>query len=239
MRSVVVVVLMVLGLAFGWTSPTLAEKRVALIIGNNDYSTLPDLENARKDATDMAAKLRRLGFEVILKTNAGRREMGRALAEFEGKLSSSQTGLVFYAGHGIQANGRNYLIPSDARIEVEEDLRYAGKELPMALKQGVVDGQENPLSVIYHYRLYVVQPHLALTRHVYNSMMAVASKKTWAKLASDQRKILREEARKAGQWFRDVQRKEEIKAARQAGSRRNEGHHARPRGVQSVHEVCV
>jgi formylglycine-generating enzyme required for sulfatase activity len=126
MRGIVLALLMVLGLSFAWTSPTLAEKRVALVIGNDNYSALPDLNNARKDATDMAAKLKGLGFEVILKINARRRDMGRALAEFEGKLSSSQTGLVFYAGHGIQADGRNYLIPSDARIEVEEDLRYEG-----------------------------------------------------------------------------------------------------------------
>lgn len=79
------------------------------------------------------------------------------------------------------------------------------KELPMALKQGVVDGQENPLSVIYHYKLYEVQPHLALTEHVYNSMMCVASKKTWSKLSADQQTILMEEAQKAGQWFRDNQ----------------------------------
>ena len=79
------------------------------------------------------------------------------------------------------------------------------KELPMALKQGVVDGQENPLSVIYHYKLYEVQPHLALTNHVYNSMMAVASKKTWSKLSAEQQVILKEEAQKAGQWFREKQ----------------------------------
>jgi len=75
----------------------------------------------------------------------------------------------------------------------------------MALKEGVVDGQENPLAVIYHYKLYEVQPYLALTNHVYNSMMCVASKRTWSKLTADQQTILREEAQKAGQWFRDNQ----------------------------------
>ena len=106
----------------------LAEKRVALVIGNDVYSTLPDLNNARKDATDMARKLGALGFEVILKVNAGRREMTRAKRAFEGRLSSSQVGLVFYAGHGIQADGSNYLIPSDARIEFEDDLEAEGIE---------------------------------------------------------------------------------------------------------------
>ena len=106
----------------------LAEKRVALVIGNNDYTTLPDLNNAEQDATDMAAKLRQLGFEVILKINASEREMTRAKRAFEGKLSSSQVGLVFYAGHGIQADGKNYLIPSDAQIEFEDDLEAEGIE---------------------------------------------------------------------------------------------------------------
>ena len=87
--------------------------------------------------------------------------------------------------------------------------KIAFSELPMALKQGVVDGQENPLSVIYHYKLYEVQPHLALTYHSYNSMVAVAGKKAMAKLTPEQQQILAEEAKKAGQWFRDEQQKEE------------------------------
>ena len=99
-------------------------KRVALVVGNDRYATLPALNNAGKDARDIAASLESLGFDVILKTNAGLRDMGRALAEFEGKLGGAEAGLVFYAGHGIQAEGRNYLIPSDARIEIEEDLRF-------------------------------------------------------------------------------------------------------------------
>ena len=104
--------------------PAQAAKRVALVIGNNAYATLPNLNNAKKDAEGMAAKLRGLGFDVILKTNAGRREMGRTLADFENRISNADVALVFYAGHGIQANGTNHLIPSDARIEIEEDLRY-------------------------------------------------------------------------------------------------------------------
>jgi tripartite ATP-independent transporter DctP family solute receptor len=104
-------------------------------------------------------------------------------------------------------------IRTPGEIQLQKTMEAAGalvqainfKELPMALKQGVVDGQENPLAVIYHYKLYEVQPHLALTYHVYNSMMAVASKRTWSKLTADQQKILKEEAQKAGQWFRETQ----------------------------------
>jgi formylglycine-generating enzyme required for sulfatase activity len=103
-----------------------AAKRVALVIGNDTYETLPSLNNARADAKGMAEKLRGLGFDVILKLNASRRSFGRALAEFEGKAANAEVGLVFYAGHGIQAGGKNYLIPANAQIEVEEDLRYEG-----------------------------------------------------------------------------------------------------------------
>jgi len=83
------------------------------------------------------------------------------------------------------------------------------KELPLSLKQGVVDGQENPLSVIYHFKLYEVQPYLAITRHVYNSMVHVMSRKAWQQLTPEQQAIIREESKKAGQWFRDVMVKEE------------------------------
>jgi TRAP-type C4-dicarboxylate transport system substrate-binding protein len=82
-------------------------------------------------------------------------------------------------------------------------------ELYNALKQGVVDGQENPLAVIYHFKIYEVQKNLALTRHVYNSMVHVMSKKTWGKLTPDQQKIIKEESKKAGQWFRNAMVKEE------------------------------
>ena len=124
MRYRMTVSLLALALTLMLATQALAEKRVALVIGNDDYTTLPDLNNAKKDATDMARTLKGLGFDVILKTNAGRREMGRALVDFEGRLSGADAGLVFYAGHGIQADGTNWLIPSDARIEVEGDLPY-------------------------------------------------------------------------------------------------------------------
>jgi len=87
--------------------------------------------------------------------------------------------------------------------------KIAFPELYNALKQGVVDGQENPLAVIFHFKIYEVQKNLALTRHVYNSMVHVMSKKTWDKLSPAQQKIVQEESKKAGQWFRDAMVKEE------------------------------
>jgi len=109
-------------LSFGISSAE-AAKRVALVIGNNSYKTLPDLDNARKDADGIASKLRSLGWDVVLKKDLSRRQAYRQIATFESKLRDAEVGLVYYAGHGIQKDGKNYLIPSDAEIEVEEDLR--------------------------------------------------------------------------------------------------------------------
>ncbi len=79
-------------------------------------------------------------------------------------------------------------------------------ELPMALKQGVVDGQENPVSVIYAFKIYETQKYLAMTGHTYNSMVHVMSKKTWDKLTPEQQQIVREESKKAGDFMRQTLR---------------------------------
>lgn len=93
--------------------------------------------------------------------------------------------------------------------------KIAFPELPQALKQGVVDGQENPLSVIYHFNLYEVQNHLALTRHVYNSMVHVMSKKVWDELTPEQQAIIREESEAAGNFMRTELQKEEARLVEQ------------------------
>ena len=75
-------------------------------------------------------------------------------------------------------------------------------ELQMALKQGVVDGQENPIAVIYSNHIYETQKYLAMTGHNYNTMVHVISKKVWDKLTPEQQKIIQEESTKAGNWMR-------------------------------------
>ena len=133
--------LLILTLAILQPSSALA-KRVAIVIGNDTYQTLPQLNNAARDARDMASMLSRLGFEVIVRTDAGSQEIGRALAEFEAKASGAEAALVFYAGHGIQADGVNWLIPSDANVEVEADLRFEGiraSELLETMKRAGAD----------------------------------------------------------------------------------------------------
>jgi tripartite ATP-independent transporter DctP family solute receptor len=93
-------------------------------------------------------------------------------------------------------------------------------ELQMALKQGVVDGQENPVAVIYANQLYESQKHLAMTGHNYNTMVHVISKKVWDKLTPEQQKIVKEESVKAGNWMRKSVRDAEadqIEKLKQAG----------------------
>ena len=87
--------------------------------------------------------------------------------------------------------------------------KIAFPELYMAMKQGVVDGQENPISVIYSNKLYEAQKYLSLTQHSYNSMVHVIGKKSWDKLTPDQQKILKEESEKARDFFRKTNQAEE------------------------------
>jgi tripartite ATP-independent transporter DctP family solute receptor len=84
-------------------------------------------------------------------------------------------------------------------------------ELAMALKQGVVDGQENPIAVIHSNKIYETQKYLAMTGHNYNTMVHVISKKVWDKLTPAQRKIVKEESKKAGDWMRKTCRDAEAK----------------------------
>lgn len=98
--------------------------------------------------------------------------------------------------------------------------QIAFPELPNALNQGVVQGQENPVGVIYHYNLNDFQDHMALTRHVYNSMIHVVNKDTWDKLTPNQQRILREESAAAGALMRaavQAQEAEEIAGLKERG----------------------
>jgi uncharacterized caspase-like protein len=105
-----------------------AAERVALLIGNNNYSTTP-LRNAVNDAKDLGDALRDLGFHVIVKENASRREMIEAIREFDKALEGATAALFFYAGHAMQFKDRNYLIPIDAAMGSEEDVTFFSVEV--------------------------------------------------------------------------------------------------------------
>lgn len=90
-----------------------AAKRLALVIGNDRYENITRLQKAVNDAQAIGTELSRLGFEVVTATNTTRREMNGVLAEFTSKIAKGDTAMVFYAGHGVQIEGKNYLLPVD------------------------------------------------------------------------------------------------------------------------------
>ena len=119
--------------------------RLALVIGNGAYQTAP-LKNPLNDVEDMAATLRNLGFKVILKKNADRRTMEDTIRYFGKQLRSGGVGLFYFAGHGVQVGGRNYLMPIDARIESESDVRYEAVDAGRVL--GKMEDAENQLNIV-------------------------------------------------------------------------------------------
>ena len=122
----------VLSLCFSFAQ---GEKRLALIIGNSQYSS-GELKNAVNDANKVSAKLKTLGFDVILKNNATNQMMGEAINDFTNKASSYDVALFYYAGHGIQSEGSNYLIPvNDNMIEKESDIEYNSQNVNRILRR--------------------------------------------------------------------------------------------------------
>jgi len=111
-----------------------AEQKIALVIGNSAYPSAA-LKNPVNDAKAMAAKLGSLGFEVILRTDASQRDMTRAVSQFGQKLKGGSVGLFYFAGHGMQVRGKNYLIPIDAEIENEASTRSEAVDVDQILEQ--------------------------------------------------------------------------------------------------------
>lgn len=98
--------------------------RVALLIGNSDYEHGGILVNPKNDVADLAEKLKKSGFEVSLYRDLGLVDMKRAIDDFGQSLDQAKVGLFFFAGHGLQAKGRNYLVPVDADLHTENDVEY-------------------------------------------------------------------------------------------------------------------
>jgi uncharacterized caspase-like protein len=98
-----------------------SESRIALVIGNKNYRTGP-LSNTVNDANDLADLLTRKNFEVIKVIDGTRLEIRDAIRKFVTKISVGSVGLFYYAGHGVQVSGENYLVPVDAKIDYAEDV---------------------------------------------------------------------------------------------------------------------
>src|SRR6059058_4910776 len=117
--------LAVLGMTFmAFAAPAQAEKRVALVIGNNDYKNVPKLQKAVNDARTMGDALKQLGFSVMVAENQTRQQFSQTLLAFDNAVEAGDTAFFFYAGHGFEIAGQNYLLPTDvpAATEGQEEL---------------------------------------------------------------------------------------------------------------------
>jgi murein DD-endopeptidase MepM/ murein hydrolase activator NlpD len=111
-----------------------AERRIALVIGNAKYKEAP-LSNPVNDANDMEAVLKSSGFRVIKALDATQKQMNRAIFEFGELLTHDSVALFYYAGHGLQVRGKNYLIPVDAEIKSESSVRVESVDVDGVLDQ--------------------------------------------------------------------------------------------------------
>jgi uncharacterized caspase-like protein len=103
--------------------PALAEKRVALVLGNSAYQNVAPLPNPANDAAKMAATLKDAGFDVVdSRRDLPAAETRRALRDFADRARDADIAVVYYAGHGIEVDGSNYLIPVDAKLERDTDI---------------------------------------------------------------------------------------------------------------------
>jgi tetratricopeptide (TPR) repeat protein len=125
----------------------LGEHRIALVIGNARYRNISALRNSVNDAQDMEVALKNKGFTVIRVSDGTREQIIQAVRSFELKIKENTTALIFYAGHGVQARGVNYLIPVDARIQSISDLSTEAIDMDLSIMRRLED--RNPrLSII-------------------------------------------------------------------------------------------
>ena len=124
------------------SSAALADKRVAFVVGNGAYRNVAALPNPAVDARSIARVLRNVGFEVVEGANLSRDRMTEKLLEFGKKAEGADVALFFYAGHGIAINGTNYLLPVDADLKSEMDVKLgAAINIDVTLEQTMSDAK--------------------------------------------------------------------------------------------------
>ena len=124
---------------------TQQQQRIALVIGNANYA-VGKLKTPLNDATDMANALKELGFEVILLKDSSKRQMDDALDQFTTRINQGYVGLFYYAGHGMEVEGENYLIPVNAHIKYEKDVEY--ESMPLGKILGRMEDAGNRINIV-------------------------------------------------------------------------------------------
>ncbi len=127
-------------------SKIIDQKRVALIVGNSDYKNGNKLVNPKNDASDIAGALKRLSFEVELLVNADEKPLGLAVERFGEKAKNADIAFFYYAGHGVQVNGNNYLIPVDANIKEENQVKFSCLDANLVLAK--LESAESKVNII-------------------------------------------------------------------------------------------
>src|SRR5271170_3046916 len=136
-----IVVLSVVGMLVS-ANAAKADRRVAFVVGNGAYKNVAQLPNPPIDAKAMASALRNVGFEVVEGTDLTRDTMTERLLEFGKKAQGADVAVFFYAGHGIAINGTNYLLPVDADIKSEMDVKLGSAiNIDLTLDQTMSDAK--------------------------------------------------------------------------------------------------
>jgi tetratricopeptide (TPR) repeat protein len=118
----------------GSKRPSLASRRIALVIGNSAYMNVPRLPNPQRDAEAIAASLRNVGFDAVtLLSDSSREKLIDGLRAFANDAEAADWAMVYYAGHGLEVGGVNYLVPVDARISVDRDIQFEAVPLDQVL----------------------------------------------------------------------------------------------------------
>lgn len=121
-------------------------RRVALVIGNGNYVNAGRLKNSTNDAADMISRLSELGFKVLSGTDLNQRAMKNLIREFGQSLKAGGAGLFYFAGHGVQSKGHNYLIPVDAEIQSEAEVEDASVDVNLVWNY--MEEAQNELNIV-------------------------------------------------------------------------------------------
>ena len=147
--AIIVFILLAAALAAPRSGLAAGPSRIALVIGNSAYTDLPPLANPANDAQLMAATLRKLGFEVIERIDADQETMQLAVFDLQDRLTEAghdAVGLFYYAGHGVQVNGENYLIPLSSGIEQEREVSL--KAVSAGFVLGQMEVTSNAMNIV-------------------------------------------------------------------------------------------